>query len=69
MPRACWLKATRYGLLGVLLRLPAAARLSSALTLRLGAGVAGGRGAGMLLLVGIQQGHAVAFNMLDRLYK
>ena len=33
------------------------------------AGVAGGRGAGMLLLVGIQQGHAVAFNMLDRLYK
>jgi len=36
MPRACWLKATRYGLLGVLLRLPAAARLSSALTLRLG---------------------------------
>ena len=72
MPRACWLKATRYGLLGVLLRLPAAARLSSALTLRLGAGsagVAGGRGAGMLLLVGIQQGHAIAFNMLDRLYK
>ena len=36
MPRARWLKATRYGLLGVLLRLPAAARLSSALTLRLG---------------------------------
>ena len=36
MPRACWLKATRYGLLGVLLWLPAAARLSSALTLRLG---------------------------------
>ena len=33
------------------------------------AGVAGGHGAGMLLLVGIQQGHAVAFNMLDRLYK
>ena len=67
MPRACWLKATtRHVLLGVLLWLRAAARLSSALTLRLGAGsagVAGGRGAGMLLLVGIQQGHAVAFNI------
>ena len=39
MPRTCWLKATRFGLLGVLLWLPAAARLSSALTLRLGRAV------------------------------
>ncbi len=34
-PGACWLKVTRYGLLGGLLWLRAAARLSSALTLRL----------------------------------